>query len=272
MPASFQLFTDIDQFTDDQGSPLVGGSLRFYEAETTTPKDVFGDQGLTVNNGPELTLDSAGRTGVEVWGSGAYFVELYNALNVKIAEADNVEIPGGEATALPALQAGEFLTNDGSVMSWEPVRQVPDPTGSNGKILSTDGSNLIWISNETPDPPDPEIVVNETDGYFQAGVSTDPTKFVIQKGTASAPSSGGVTTQTSVVYDTPFATNPVVMICNRNGTTAAGYYLDWSLIAESTTGFTVAFNGDHAGPSGSGNIVNPVPFGWVALGEREIAP
>ena len=85
---------------------LPGGYLKFYSAGTTTPKDVFGEKALTTNNSSTIALDASSRPSLDVWGSGAYFVEIYDTDDNKQGEADNVEIPGGEATAFPELEAG----------------------------------------------------------------------------------------------------------------------------------------------------------------------
>src|SRR5690606_10010303 len=140
MAAAFRLYPQFSTFFSDDGTLLSGGELRFFSAGTSTPKDVFGEKALSTNNGSTIDLDAAGRPEHPIWGSGQYDVDLYDADGVKVGEDLTVEIPGGEATALPALQAGEFLTNDGSVMSWDEILQVPDPTGSANKILSTDGT------------------------------------------------------------------------------------------------------------------------------------
>src|SRR5690606_23971572 len=103
---------------------------------------------------------------------------------VKVGEDLTVEIPGGEATALPSLSADKFLTNDGSVMSWADVRQVPDPTGSADKVLSTDGTTLTWIAKPA-------------DGAAgTANVSQDATSFTVEDmrvafGSATGTSAGG---------------------------------------------------------------------------------
>src|SRR3546814_5415124 len=52
-----------------------------------------------------LPIYAAGRPEHPIWGSGQYDVHLYDADNVKVGEDLTVEIPGGEATALPTLSA-----------------------------------------------------------------------------------------------------------------------------------------------------------------------
>ncbi|MBT8449292.1 MAG: hypothetical protein KJO69_06360, partial [Gammaproteobacteria bacterium] len=47
------------QFFDSAGDPLVGGSLEFYEAGTTTAMDLFSDDAGT-SIGTSITLNSLG--------------------------------------------------------------------------------------------------------------------------------------------------------------------------------------------------------------------
>jgi hypothetical protein len=144
MAAAFRLFSKMQNQFGMTGQLLSGGYFKFYIAHSTTPKDTYGEIGLTTNNGPIIALDSAGRPVDDIWGSGSYFVELYDSNDVKQSEADDVEIPGGDATAFPALVASEFLTNDGAVMSWAAILQVPDPTGHSGQSLTNNGTTILW--------------------------------------------------------------------------------------------------------------------------------
>lgn len=58
------------QFTDNNGSPLSGGSVYFYEPGTTTPKTTYQNAALTVPNTNPVILNSAGRA--VIWGSGSF--------------------------------------------------------------------------------------------------------------------------------------------------------------------------------------------------------
>ena len=73
--SAFLLFSPMVVFHGNTGNPLAGGSLKFFDAGTTTPRVVYGNKALTVNNGTTVTLDSAGRTAFETWGRGNYFFE-----------------------------------------------------------------------------------------------------------------------------------------------------------------------------------------------------
>ena len=76
------------QFFDDNGAPLAGGKLYFYEPGTTTDKTVYGDStGLTALSNP-VTLDSAGRT--TVYLNGYYKIVMKDANDTTIDTQDNV--------------------------------------------------------------------------------------------------------------------------------------------------------------------------------------
>lgn len=123
---------------------LAGGSLTFYENGTTTPKDTFSDAGLTIPNTNPVTLDAEGRSETDIWGSGKYTVVLKNAVGATQWTRNDVQadsdIPDQSG------HASEFLTTDGTDLSWAAVSQVPDVTGQTGKVLTNDGMDYFWGS------------------------------------------------------------------------------------------------------------------------------
>lgn len=272
---AYRVVEPLRPFFDDQGRILSGGELRFYEAGTLTAKSVYGDSGLTVNNGSTVALDSAGRPNVDVWGSGSYRVRVYDSAGVLIEEADPVTDPAGSsAVAIPALQTDRFLTNDGASLLWQAIRQVPDPTGSSGKFLGNDGANLLWQTVTIPKAADPDIVVGASS--LRAGVSTNTSKFLIQVGTGSAPASGNKSTQTTVTFGTAYTTLlGVIVQPTGTGPTSGGVYVRTSVISQSATGFTAGFStltgGTSADSYSNSNIINPVTFTWVAFGLVTVA-
>lgn len=272
--AAFRILNQFPVYLDLAGKPADGGYLKFYESGTTTPKSVYGGPDLTPDNGSTVALSSDGRTDVDVWGDGAYRVRLYDADNTLIAEADDVEIAGGDGTTIPALVDGYFLTNNGSLLLWASIRQLPDPTGQDGKMVVADGDSYILQSiPEPPEPVDPEIVIDDAAKLFRAGVSDDNTKFVIQCGLGSAPASGSRNTTGSVTFDTPFVTLWALNITqNHNGVTADSHVPSQTVTTKSTTGFTARFSTDENSTSSVWNIINEVPFMWVAMGTVEVTP
>jgi hypothetical protein len=263
--SAFRLFDPFQTFFDLDGKLAAGGSLVFYQAGTTTPADVYGDSALTTNNGSTIAIGTDGRPVDDIWGNISYRARLYDALGTLVSDRDNLQIPGGTGLAIPALVDGNFLTNDGSVLGWVGIEQVPDPTGASGKILGNDGVNFIWQAPPaTPVVPDPEIVVGTTS--FRAGSSTSTTKFLIQTGSDSAPATGSNETTKSITFPTAFLSAPLwVGVQMTTASQAGGLVVNCLSSAASTTGFTAIF--DVAEGSGANpNFNNAAPFQWIAFG------
>lgn len=67
---SGQLQNGEQQFFDNNGKPLKGGTIDFYVPNTTTRKTTWQDQALTIQNTNPIVLDAGGRA--IIWGSGSY--------------------------------------------------------------------------------------------------------------------------------------------------------------------------------------------------------
>lgn len=262
--SAFRLFSRINTFYGLTGQLLAGGLLRFYDAGTTSPRPVYGDPGLTINNGVSVQLDSSGRPDVDVWGDGAYFVEVFDSLGVKQGEADNVQVPGDGGQSIPALEAGKFLTNNGAVLLWAGIREVPDPTGQSGKQLGTDGEAIFWESKPViPEPPEPDWTVG--------GTSLQLGKFLIQTGTDTAPASSARTTSKNITFPTPYAKllgiscTPMVNSVGSYGI-GATHSVTGATIGSAANGFTASFNSADDGGGSGFEIANAIPFTWIAMG------
>lgn len=265
---AFRIFSKLNTFYGLTGQLLAGGQLKFYEAGTTTPAAVYGDEELTVNNGVTVDLDSSGRPDVDVWGAAgaSYFVELYDSDGVKQGEADDVQDPAGVASSVPSLSgaSGKFLTNNGAVTLWASIREVPDPTGQANKVLSTDGTSLIWIAKPADGAPGPTPDIDVTATSVIVGDGTDRMRTLL--GTSSAPASGGRTTSVAVTFASAFTTPPHVIITPTIAVvTGIGYSAVPSATNITASGFTANFdvNADKAGA----NINVPVTFQYQATGK-----
>lgn len=268
--ATFRITDPFPAYLNLAGQLADGGSLKFYDSGTTTPRDVYGDPAKSVNNGSSVLIGSDGRPVHDIWGDGSYRVRLYDANDTLIDEADDVEIQGGGGTAIPALESGKFLTNDGATLQWEELRQAPDPTGSADKILSNDGANYIWIdkpsNGTTPDVP---ITVGTTS--VQIG-NTSGKALLIQKGSDSAPATGAIGTSKTVTFPTAYASAAWhVSVTPTADAQAGGLVVHTLTSAASTTGFTVLFDVAE-GAGASAKINNAVPFTWIAFGLVDVTP
>lgn len=263
---AFRILNQFPVYLDHEGRPASGGWLAFYESGTDAEKDVYGDPDLSTNNGVTVELDSDGRTTHDVWGDGAYRVRLYDADGTLLAEADDVEVGGGDAQAIPPLQTGRFLTNNGAVLQWANVRELPDPTGQDGKMLVADGSSAIWQPlPETVDPPKPDIEVDSGSVRIGAGGATS---WLQQIGSGSAGASGTKSTTANVTFPEPFAATPKVFVVNTSGfvTQRGTVQPTVSVTNRSTTGFTVTFGTETGEGNSDNNITSPVNFDWLAVG------
>lgn len=257
-------------YFNQTGEAAAGGRLVFSMAGTATPQDVYGDEDLTVNNGSTLTLGTDGRTSVDVWGDGTtpYRVQLYDANGALQFDVDNVGLPGGGGAAgsIPSLATGQFLTNDGSQLLWADIRQLPDPTGQSGKVLSTDGTNFTWITK----PADGAAGTPGTN----AAVTVTPTSvkwsngagdmFFIQGGSDSAPASGIASTNKDITFPTAFKSILAVSVNPTSNSVAGNGKFPIPMARNKTTsGFTATFD---TNDTVDGAIIGAVPFDWIAFG------
>jgi hypothetical protein len=172
---SFRIFQPGTQFFTNDGKVLAGGSLWFFDSGTSNPADTYSDPTLTTPNPNPVPLDGAGRPNTDIWGDGSYRVVLKDAGGVTLVTMDNVSGPQGIPD--PALEAGKFLTNDGTDLFWDEIRELPDPDGASaGEVLTADGAgNVDWqpipSTRSVPDPSgaaDGDVLTvdsEETAGY-----------------------------------------------------------------------------------------------------------
>lgn len=273
---SFQFLNPAPVFFDLPGAePLAGGFLQFYDKGTTTPRDTWSDEALTVLNPNPVPLDAAGRAEFAIWLDGEYSVVIRSSAGETIWTRDYTSGQTAGAT-IPALVSGRFLTNDGTSTNWQLIREMPDPEGMTGRILSNDGANGVWIPYEIPEPPESDIQV--TASVFSAGSAGSP-RLQMLTGTGQAPASGGWSTTANISFDPAFVALWGVIITVTTGRVSgadSGY-----IPAYSVTGWTPGNPASNA----SVNFVlcederNPanvftqsVPFSWVAIGTVVAAP
>lgn len=260
--STFRILNVAPQYLLPDGRVNAGGSLTFYETDLSTLRQTWSDPDQTVPNPNPVTLDAAGRTATDVWGSGEYGVVMRDAAGVAIWTRNNVRAAGQATQEIPALVAGQFLTNDGSNLQWGPIREVPDPQGSDGYLLSNDGVNTQWIP--PPEPPAASDIAVTASRMVLA--DAEGNKWQIIRGTvATASGVGTLQASGSVTYDTPFKETVWPVISATGGPAAPGnsygpYYGDISISSANANGFTFIVNTNHADPGSaaqeqiSGNI------------------
>lgn len=270
---SFRILDPNPQYRKADGTLCADGTLTFTLTGTSTPADVYADPDLGTNLGNVIDLASDARPSGPLWGDPAvsYRLELKDSLGATVAGYPLDDIQGGDfgGVTIPDPTTGtdgQVLSTDGSEYLFRDVREVPDPSGHDGDMLVVSGTEAIWTSQ--PEIPSPDIVVAAT--TFQAGTSDNTSKFYSIQGSDTAPASGTHTTTKAVTFSTAFTTTPWVGISPTAAAAGTGGFLPaFAVIARSTTGFTVKFDTDEGSGSG-GDITNPITFDWIAIGRLTV--
>ena len=254
----------------------AGGTLQFYDYQTTTPKATYSDRDLTIPNANPVELDASGRAETEIWLDGEYTVVLRDADNTVIWTRDVVpEVSPTTTLPDPTTLPGGTVKSNGTGYELVTVLELPDPTDSAGymPVVNSDGTGYnLQPQPEPPEIPDPEIVVSTSPASFRAGVSDDTTKFFIQTGSGSAPASGTENTQVSVTFAEPFAAAPwhISIEQTHDGVTSLGVVPQYTISARSASGFTVRFSTEENSDFSGWNITSAVPFTYAAFGTKTV--
>lgn len=257
---SFRILNQAPQYLLPSGQVNAGGKLYFYETDLTTPKNTWSDEGMTTLNANPVTMDSAGRSVTDIWGDGEYGVVMTDSQDDEIWTRNNVRADAGAGNAIPALANGQFLSNDGSILQWQPVRQVPDPTGLNNYILGSDGEQAVWI--QQPEEPEiPEGGIEIVTGGVRWG------NLMLQYGQETMPITGTHTTSKAVVFPTVFSSSPKVFLTTQTpGITPLGATGCPATPGISTTGFTLNLDVNIDSSDTGWNISTAAVVSWVAIG------
>jgi hypothetical protein len=79
-----------NQFIDENGAPLVGGSVYMYVPNSLVPKDTWQDINLSILNTNPIILDARGQC--NIWGNGQYRQRVFDSLGNLIWD-QNTETP-----------------------------------------------------------------------------------------------------------------------------------------------------------------------------------
>ena len=266
---SYRFYDAAPVFYDKMGlKPLAGGKLLFCALGTTTPKNTFSDAKLSVLNENPVPLDSSGRSNTNIWLDGEYTVTLYSADGTTVWTRDVIG-ENDARMALPPFKSGMFLSNNGEASFWTKLLQIPDPSDAAHSILSNDGKNPLWIPQQAI--PALDVVVGASS--LQLGISSNPTKFYLQRGSSAAPGSGSRNTKTSVTFPKPFKELWQIVVTQvHDGVTANGAIPSQSHTTQSNSGFSVRFSTEENSDWSGWNIISQVYFDWLAVGLIEVGP
>lgn len=266
--AAYLLFNTITTFRGSSGELLAGGEIRFFQTNTTTPQDVYGNRALSVNNGNTVALDASGRLTHECWAdtTASYYVELYDADSVKQGEVSHIEVPGGQGQVIPVPSPGEYLTGDGTNFLLEDLtdRFLPDQTGHSNEILGTDGATASWVTR----PQDGAAGVSD---IAVTSTSVKVGNMLTLYGTGSGTNAGGRTQTATITFAQAFDAAPVEVNVWVTNTALSSYgnMPTWALQSVSTTGATIKFTMSELDDSQSGyNFNGNVSFGYKVTGTK----
>lgn len=258
--AAFRILNQAPQYLLADGRVNAGGKLFFYETDLTTPKDTWSDEAMTTLNSNPVVMDAAGRTLTDVWGDGEYGVEMTTSADVLIWTRNNVKASGDPGTEIPALVDGEFLTNNGSVLLWDAIRQVADPTGHAGEYYTTDGALTFWAPLVIPALPADGIETGTK--LFRIG------DLQIIAGVETMPVTGTHTSSKAVVFPTAFNAAPyyVNAVNTTGGITSLGAQGTITTQGQSSTGFTINLDVNIDSVDAGWNISIAATVQWIAFG------
>lgn len=238
--AAYLLFNTLTTFSGSSGELLAGGEIRFFQTNTTTPQDVYGNRALSVNNGSTVALDASGRLTHECWAdtTASYYVELYDADDVKQGEVSYVEIPGGQGQTIPVPSPGEYITGDGTNFLLDDLsdRLIPDQTGQSNKILGTDGTTASWVAR-------PADGAAGTSDIAQDATSFKVANMLTQTGTGTGTNVGGRSQSATITWPVAFDSAPISLDVTVTNTSLSpsGNMPSWAVSTISATGATIKF-------------------------------
>lgn len=269
--ASFRVLDPFTVFLNLTGTaPASGGRFDFFEAGTTTPKAVYANPALSVSNGSTIELDAAGRLSADCWGDGAYRARQYDADDTLVKDLDNIQAPGGGAQTIPALEAGAFLSNDGALLLWDFINQLPDPTGQADKFVKTDGTGWSYEAITIPPAPALDVILTGTGaaGKVQLGTSAVARKLVILWGTDTMPASNQTQAAGAFTFPGSFSFDEAPRMFANGITTPVTAEGQLPVVYVSGTdpgAYGITMNTNEFGRNGA-KITSAVTFAWIAFG------
>ncbi len=161
MAGRFQ--TPNEQFLDENGNPIAGGKLAFFESGTSNPQDTFSDDALTVPNTNPVILDDAGRAGDIFLTDADYKVTLSKADDTVVWTADPVRAPSEKsstvrtvstATELDASDDGRWIAADATAGGFVITLPLASEVGNGYRVTIQKvdtGSNVVTVDGKNSD-------------------------------------------------------------------------------------------------------------------------
>lgn len=241
------------------------GTLQFYSYQTTTPKATYSDRDLTIPNANPVELDTSGRAETEIWLDGEYTVVLRDADDTVIWTRDVVpEVSPTTTLPDPTTLPGGTVKSNGTGYELVDDLALPDPTDSAGQMVVVNGDGTGYNLQPIPEPEDPVTTVSTNSVTF--GMDTGD-KWMILKGTGTAPVTNTQKTSLPVSFSPPFKSGsvPFVSVTPLNTQADGGAMVGYADGAPTASGFTAAFDVAE-GDSANANVTVAVNFAWMAQG------
>lgn len=256
--AAYRILGQFRQFFLDDGLVNAGGSIAFYENDLVTPKTTYSDKALTIANPNPVPLAADGRLAVDCWGDGDYGAALRDGDGVVLETLNFIQSGESTGLAIPPLSANKFLTNDGSIMSWQSIIQVPDPTGMDGYVLYNDGVGPYWAALPAVTVPD----ATSGQGFIKVG------DYMHQWGIATMPASSAQDASVSFSLPIAFVESPVatVSIAKNAAVVSAGFIGVLGFTA-STSAMTIAWSVNLDDQQPGYRLTTAFPVHWHASGK-----
>jgi hypothetical protein len=141
-------FNYIGQYLDNNGDPLSGGKLYFYDTGTTTPKTTYSDAAQTLTNTNPVILDADGRAG-DIFYSGDAKLVIKTSADVTLETVDPVGSDQLSASDVKTLYESNTNTNaytDAEKTKLAGIEALADVTDTANVTSSLDGASLTSIT------------------------------------------------------------------------------------------------------------------------------
>lgn len=190
------------QFFDSNGSPLDAGTINFYRTGTTTDKAIYTDRAMSSAAANPYTLDSDGRIGDNLYGTGLYTILVKTSGGITVFTRDEVDAGVGaelnvaNIAAMTALDvtaltsdylwvAGYYAAADGGG-GWFTYDSGSSETADNGIVFAPDAGSGRWKRVER------EEIYVEMFGAKGDGSTDDSAAIIAATGYVDATLVGGV--------------------------------------------------------------------------------
>lgn len=165
---------------DADGAPVSGAQIRFFEAGTSTPLDVFSDSDLADTLGSIVYTRSDGYPVAEQASNTTVSVFM-GALSYKvdILDADGVTIYPAKDDQVGAVDTTDFLTSADTATLIIPVTAIAVNTSigasHKGKLIQASGAIILTFG-------DPAVLGDDWNVRIRCNDATNPIKLVASAG------------------------------------------------------------------------------------------